>query len=187
MKIDDLREWPFCVVPFEPGSKKFQALKADIMKNGIKEPIVIAPIGEYIGVVDGRHRWELCMFFGHKEINVEFVDLSLTHSVAFQLKYATDATKIQKQCAYNRLLHYEPRYTLGDVARLCEFEVQQIIEDLDLQYLPRLVLECVKSADIVLANAIILSKQPIERVKDYTLMARSLSPRYFQEWINGKM
>ena len=65
MSIADWRSWkvhPFCEVFPVMSDAEYQALKADIERNGLLEPIwlIADETGTYSRIIDGRHRYRAC-------------------------------------------------------------------------------------------------------------------------------
>lgn len=145
--------------------KQFEELKADIKKNGLKEPIFA---NENLQVFDGRHRLEACRELGLKNIEAWVMDWNEEKITQFSLSanlHRRHLDKTQRALAAARLKESEAGQSLSIASLATKMNVSKRSLDRALVVIkkgsPRLQQD-VDSGKITLAAADQLANLPKE-------------------------
>lgn len=155
----------------------YQALRDDMRKNGLRQPIEVreARDGGFI-VVAGHHRLEAAIELGWDTIPSSIQQFNTGEDVIIRQMLENANRVEQKPAEFGRgvlaILNNHPTYTIQDIASMCSRGTQYIEQRVGLaRKLTPEVLEQVNERNISLSSAIQLSKLPEEDQLNFVELA----------------
>jgi len=120
------------VVPADTRTK----LKAEIAERGMCEPILVRKRGDGFEIIDGEHRWQICLELGWQEIPciIKDYDDKEAKIKTLQLNYMRGSA-VPIRLAY--LIHdLNKEIKLEDLVKRLPYEEIQLMDSLELLKLP---------------------------------------------------
>lgn len=135
--------------------EELQALAQSINQIGLKEPLIVRPIGEKFEVVAGHRRFKASLMAGH--INIECIVENLTDDQAEDVKahenlFRQDLTPLEEALALNRLLATD-KSNLPEIAKRRGKSEQWVQDRLDILTYPEYFWPALDSGQISLGVA----------------------------------
>jgi len=174
--LEQIREGSVALRPAQRDSEDYKQLVESVRVRGFIGAISVnklfAPDGtEYYEIIDGTQRYNVCKDLGLATINCN-VSVGkpkfevLKDQIAMNA-HGVDTRPVEYAKALKEFLHYAPHITVAEVAKTIGKSVGWVMARFSLLKLDAEVQKIVDEGKINVANAIALSKIPLEEQKDF--------------------
>lgn len=150
-------------------SEKLNALTLSIRENGVLQPILVRPKGEFYEIVAGERRWRASKMAGLQEIPVRIMDFSDAQALESGLIeniQRDDLTPIEEASAYKHLIE-EFQYSQEQLSQKIGKSRSHIANTLRLLMLPPYIQDQVNSGKISPGHArLLVGHEDAEKIAD---------------------
>lgn len=193
--ISEIRENPVALRSVDKNDEQYQSLVHDIGRRGLLKPVIVR---EKVDETDGTNYYELCdglqRFSAAKDNGMDTIPvriMSLSDAEVEETQIVANLCKVDtKPVEYSnqlrRMLQRNPIMTEAGLAEMISQSVAFVRQRLNLQKLDPAIQVMVDNGDIVLSNAIALSKLPREEQHNWTDQAMTQSPSEFIQVANAR-
>lgn len=196
VKLERIRENPAALREVKRDSEKYLELVDSVKAKGILNP----PLGrkcidpetneEYIGLIDGLHRFSAAKDAGLTEMPMLIKDMDEVGVLEAQLaanlfKIETKPAEYAKQL--NRLLALDPFLSMANLAERLTVSTSWLSERLGLVKLTEKIAALVDNGDICVSNANHLAKLPPEEQENFADRAQTDSPQKFIPEVQSRL
>ncbi len=195
VSITEIKENPVALRSVDKDNEQYQSLVHDIGRRGILKPVLVR---EKTDETDGENYYELCdglqRFSAAKDNGMESIPIrimSLTDDEVEETQIVANLCKVDtKPVEYSnqlkRMLQRNHLLTEAGLAEMISQSLAFVRQRLNLQKLDTEIQKMVDNGDIVLSNAISLSKLPREEQHNWTEQAMTLPPSEFIQLANAR-
>lgn len=193
--LSEIRENPVALRSVDKDNEQYQSLVHDIGRRGLLKPVLVR---EKVDETDGENYYELCdglqRFSAAKDNGMDTIPvriMSLSDAEVEETQIVANLCKVDtKPVEYSnqlrRMLQRNPIMTEAGLAEMISQSVAFVRQRLNLQKLDPEIQKLVDSGDIVLSNAIALSKLPRDEQHKWTDHAMTQSPSEFIQVANAR-
>ena len=186
--ISEIKENPVALRSVDKDNEQYQSLVHDVGRRGLLKPVIVR---EKVDETDGEVYYELCdglqRFSAAKDnglVTIPVHVMSLNDAEVEETQIVANLCKVDtKPVEYSnqlkRMLQRNPTMTEAGLAEMISQSIAFVRQRLNLQKLDPEIQKLVDSGDIVLSNAIALSKLPREEQHNWTDQAMTQSPSEF--------
>lgn len=171
-------------------SQGFVELRDDMDARGLLQPIAVRESEDGPVLVEGGHRLAAAKELGWKEIEVHFVTADDANALLASIAgnaHRIDTKPVEYSKAIQRILLANPTITRREIARQLNKSTGWVDNILKLQKLDAEVVPVVETGDVVLMNAVSLSKLPAEEQADFLERAKTQKVEEFVQTVNARL